>query len=39
MPVIQVSVWEGMNVENKKKTVEGIAKVFEDLGSSKMQSV
>ena len=32
MPVIQVSVWEGMNAENKKETVEGITKVFEDLG-------
>jgi 4-oxalocrotonate tautomerase len=35
MPVIQVSVWEGMSPENKKKTVEGITKVFEDLGVPK----
>jgi 4-oxalocrotonate tautomerase len=32
MPVVQVSVWEGMSAENKKKTVEGITKVFEDIG-------
>jgi phenylpyruvate tautomerase PptA (4-oxalocrotonate tautomerase family) len=30
MPIVQVSVWEGMSSENKKKTVEGITKVFED---------
>ena len=35
MPVIQVSVWEGMTLENKKKVVEGITKVFEDLGIPK----
>ncbi len=35
MPVIQVSVWEGMSSENKKKIVEGITKVFEDLGVPK----
>jgi 4-oxalocrotonate tautomerase len=32
MPIVQVSVWEGMTAENKKKTVEGITKVFVDLG-------
>ena len=32
MPIVQVSVWEGMTLENKKKTVEGITKVFVDLG-------
>jgi len=32
MPIVQISVWEGMRLENKKKTVEGITKVFEDLG-------
>lgn len=32
MPVVQVSVWAGMSSENKKKTVEGIAKVFTDMG-------
>lgn len=35
MPVIEVSVWEGMSLENKKKTVEGITKVFEDIGIPK----
>ena len=32
MPIVQVSVWEGMTAENKKKTVDGITKVFVDLG-------
>jgi phenylpyruvate tautomerase PptA (4-oxalocrotonate tautomerase family) len=31
MPIVQVSVWEGITPENKKKTVEGITKVFEDM--------
>jgi phenylpyruvate tautomerase PptA (4-oxalocrotonate tautomerase family) len=31
MPIVQISVWEGMSLEKKKKTVEGITKVFEDL--------
>ncbi len=35
MPIVQVSVWEGMSLENKKKTVEGITKVFVDLGVPK----
>ncbi len=35
MPVVQVSVWEGMSPENKKKTVEGITQVFVDLGIPK----
>ncbi len=35
MPIVQVSVWEGMTPENKKKTVEGITKVFEEMGVSK----
>jgi 4-oxalocrotonate tautomerase len=35
MPIVQVSVWQGMTPENKKKTVEGITKVFEDLGVPK----
>ena len=35
MPIVQVSVWEGMSLENKKKTVEGIIKVFEELGVPK----
>jgi 4-oxalocrotonate tautomerase len=32
MPVVQVSVWEGMSPDNKRKTVEGITKVFEEMG-------
>ncbi len=35
MPIVQVSVWEGITLENKKKAVEGITKVFEDLGVPK----
>lgn len=35
MPIVQVSVWEGMSADNKKKTVEGITKVFEDMGIPK----
>ncbi len=35
MPIVQVSVWEGMSHENKKKVVEGITRVFEDLGVPK----
>lgn len=35
MPFVQVSVWDGITLENKKKTVEGITKVFVDLGVPK----
>ena len=35
MPIVQISVWEGITPENKKKTVEGITKVFEDMGVPK----
>jgi 4-oxalocrotonate tautomerase len=35
MPIVQVSVWEGITLENKKKAVEGITKVFEDMGLPK----
>ena len=35
MPIVQVSVWEGWSLENKKKAVEGITKVFVDLGIPK----
>jgi phenylpyruvate tautomerase PptA (4-oxalocrotonate tautomerase family) len=31
MPIVQVSVWEGITLENKKKAVEGITRVFEDI--------
>jgi len=32
LPVVQVSVWAGMSKENKKKIVEGITRVIEELG-------
>ena len=32
MPVVQVSVWAGISEENKKKMVEGITKVIEEVG-------
>ena len=35
MPIVQISVAEGMCLEDKKKAVEGITKVFEDLGVPK----
>jgi len=35
MPVVQVSVWEGMSPENKQKIVEGVTKIFEDMGIPK----
>jgi 4-oxalocrotonate tautomerase len=35
MPIVQVSVWEGISPENKKKIVEGITNVFEEIGVPK----
>ncbi|MCW3998113.1 MAG: tautomerase family protein [Candidatus Bathyarchaeota archaeon] len=35
MPVVQLSAWAGMSKENKKKVVEGMMKVLEDLGIPK----
>ena len=32
LPVVQVAVWAGMSKENKKKLVEGITRVIEELG-------
>ena len=32
MPVVQVSVWSGMTLENKKRVVEGITRVLEEIG-------
>ena len=32
MPVVQVSVWADMSEENKKKVVEGMTRVLEELG-------
>jgi hypothetical protein len=30
MPVVQINVWSGISLENKKKMVQGITKVLED---------
>jgi len=30
--VVQVSVWAGMSKEDKKKVVEGMTRVLEELG-------
>lgn len=35
MPVVQVSVWAGMSDESKRRIVEGITKVFEEIGIPK----
>ncbi|MBS7621529.1 tautomerase family protein, partial [Candidatus Bathyarchaeota archaeon] len=35
MPLVQVSVWAGMSLESKRKIVQGITKVFEDIGVPK----
>ena len=35
MPIVQISVWKGVTVENKKKVVEGVTEVFKDLGVPK----
>jgi 4-oxalocrotonate tautomerase len=32
LPVVQVSVWTGMSKEDKKKVVEGMTRVLEELG-------
>jgi 4-oxalocrotonate tautomerase len=32
VPFVQVTVWAGMSSENKKKVVEGITKVFDNIG-------
>ncbi len=32
LPVVQVNVWSGISLENKKRMVEGITKVMEDIG-------
>jgi 4-oxalocrotonate tautomerase len=31
LPVVQVSVWAGMSKEDKKKVVEGMTRVLEEL--------
>jgi 4-oxalocrotonate tautomerase len=35
MTIVQVSIWEGITLENKKKIVEGITKVFKEMGVPK----
>jgi 4-oxalocrotonate tautomerase len=32
LPVVQVNVWSGMSLENKKKIVEGFTRVLEEIG-------
>jgi 4-oxalocrotonate tautomerase len=32
LPVVQVNVWSGISLENKKKIVEGITGVLEEIG-------
>jgi 4-oxalocrotonate tautomerase len=32
LPVVQVNVWSGISLENKKKVVEGITRVLEEIG-------
>ncbi|MEM3550813.1 MAG: tautomerase family protein [Candidatus Bathyarchaeia archaeon] len=32
MPIVHVNVWRGFSNEAKKKVIEGITKVFTDLG-------
>jgi 4-oxalocrotonate tautomerase len=32
VPVVQVHVWQGISLENKKKIVAGITKVLVDVG-------
>jgi 4-oxalocrotonate tautomerase len=32
VPVVQVSVWAGMSEANKKKVIEGMTKVLEEIG-------
>jgi hypothetical protein len=32
VPVVELIVWSGMTLENKKKVVEGITRVLEEVG-------
>jgi 4-oxalocrotonate tautomerase len=32
MPVVQLNVWSGITLENKKKVVEGFTRVLEEIG-------
>jgi 4-oxalocrotonate tautomerase family enzyme len=32
LPVVQLSVWTGISLENKKKIVQGITTILEEIG-------
>jgi 4-oxalocrotonate tautomerase len=32
VPVVELTIWSGMILENKKKVVEGITRVLEEVG-------
>jgi 4-oxalocrotonate tautomerase len=32
VPVVQLNVWSGMSLENKKKVIEGFTRVLEEIG-------
>jgi len=32
MPLVQITMWEGTSLEAKKRIVEGVTRVFEELG-------
>ena len=32
LPIVRVDVWSGMTLENKKRVVEGITRVMEEIG-------
>jgi 4-oxalocrotonate tautomerase len=32
MPVVHVNVWEGFGAKNAKTVIEGVTKVFTDMG-------
>jgi 4-oxalocrotonate tautomerase len=32
MPIVHVNVWKGFSSKAKKKVIEGITKVFTDMG-------
>ncbi len=32
MPVVQVNVWSGISLQNKRKIVEGVTRVLEETG-------
>jgi 4-oxalocrotonate tautomerase len=32
MPVVELTVWSGITLENKKRVVEGITRILEEIG-------